>query len=112
MRTRTVLYMCNNLKVKMTPIYSQLLELKNEISKKSLSSLKRPLQSHSKLNRYILRALLTLFIYLFLGLFRAEPVVYGGSQARGRMGVSAASLCHWPQQRQIPTMSANYTAAD
>ena len=36
---------------------------------------------------------LVFFIYLFL-LFRAAPAAYGGSQARGRIGAAAASLCH------------------
>ena len=36
-----------------------------------------------------------LFIYLFIYLlFRATPVAYGGSQARGRIGATAASLHH------------------
>ena len=26
--------------------------------------------------------------------FRAAPAAYGGSQARGRIGATAASLCH------------------
>ena len=29
-----------------------------------------------------------------LGLFRAVPVAYGGSQARGQIGAVATSLCH------------------
>ena len=34
------------------------------------------------------------FIYLFLFfLFRATPMTYGGSQARGPIGATAASLC-------------------
>ena len=33
------------------------------------------------------------FIYLFL-IFRAAPVAYGGSQARGQIGVIAAGLRH------------------
>jgi len=36
-----------------------------------------------------------LFIYLFIYcLFRATPVAYGGSQARGLIGAVAAGLCH------------------
>ena len=36
------------------------------------------------------------FIYLFIcfGLFRAEPVAYGGSQARGGIGFVASCLRH------------------
>ena len=30
----------------------------------------------------------------FLLLFRAAPVAYGSSQAKGRIGAAAASLCH------------------
>ena len=35
----------------------------------------------------------TVFFFFFL-LFRAIPTVYGSSQARGRNGAVAASLCH------------------
>ena len=38
--------------------------------------------------------LLFLFIYLFLSFFRATPAAYGGSQARGQMGATAAGLRH------------------
>ena len=34
------------------------------------------------------------FLSFFFLLFRAEPVAYGGSQARGLIGATAASLCH------------------
>ena len=34
-----------------------------------------------------------LFFFLLL-LFRATPVEYGGSKARGRIVAAAASLCH------------------
>ena len=41
------------------------------------------------------------FIYSYLSFpffsflsFRAAPAAYGGSQARGRMGAAASSLCH------------------
>ena len=37
--------------------------------------------------------LVYLFIYLFL-LFRAAPMAYRGSQARGRIGATAAGLHH------------------
>ena len=33
------------------------------------------------------------FLFLLL-LFRAAPLVYGGSQARGQIGAITASLCH------------------
>ena len=35
-----------------------------------------------------------LFIYLFILLFRAVPAAYGGSQAMGQIGATAASLRH------------------
>ena len=38
---------------------------------------------------------------LFLFFFRATPMAYGGSQARGRTGAVAAGICHSSQQRQI-----------
>ena len=34
------------------------------------------------------------FFFFFFWLFRAEPVVYGSSQARGQIAATAASLCH------------------
>ena len=34
------------------------------------------------------------FTYLFILLFRATPVPYGGSQARGQIGATAAGLHH------------------
>ena len=33
-------------------------------------------------------------IFIFLSFFRAAPVAYGGSQARGLVGAVAACLCH------------------
>ena len=38
---------------------------------------------------------------LFFCLFRATPVAYGGSQARGQIRAVAASLRHNSQQRWI-----------
>ena len=37
--------------------------------------------------------LLLLFFFLVFVLFRVTPTAYGGSQARGLIGVVAASLC-------------------
>ena len=37
---------------------------------------------------------LYLFIIIIILLFRAALEAYGGSQARGRIGTTAASLCH------------------
>ena len=34
------------------------------------------------------------FFFFFFCLFTAVPVAYGGSQARGRIGAAAVSLCH------------------
>ena len=44
-------------------------------------------------NFFIVALFIYLFIYLFM-LFRATPTAYGGSQARGRIRATAASLCH------------------
>ena len=38
---------------------------------------------------------------LFVLLFRAAPVAYGGSQARGPIGATAAGIYHSLQQRRI-----------
>ena len=38
--------------------------------------------------------LVYLGIFFFFNLFRAAPVAYGGSQARGRMGTVTAGLRH------------------
>ena len=49
------------------------------------------------------------FIYLFTALlFMTAPAAYGGSQARGPLGATAAGLCHSQQQCQIQAMSATY----
>ena len=34
------------------------------------------------------------FIYFIFCVFRAVPITYGGSQARGLVGATAAGLCH------------------
>ena len=34
------------------------------------------------------------FVVVVFGVFKATPVVHGSSQARGRIGAAAASLCH------------------
>ena len=53
-----------------------------------------------------------LFIYLFsFCLFRAAPVAYGSSQARGGIGAVAASLWPQPQQCTIWAVSLTYTTA-
>ena len=63
---------------------------------------------------------------LFILLFRAEPVAFGGSQARGHIGATAASLGHshsdvgsephlrptpQSQAHQLRAMSVTYTTA-
>ena len=35
-----------------------------------------------------------IYIYLFFWIFRAAPVAYGNSQARGRIGAASSGLCH------------------
>ena len=42
------------------------------------------------------------FTFFFFKLFRAEPMVYGGSQARNRIRAVAAGLHRSSQQYQIP----------
>ena len=49
-----------------------------------------------------------LFLFFFLP-FRAAPVAYGGSQARGRIGATAAGLGH--SHSRIQAVSATYTTA-
>ena len=43
-------------------------------------------------------------ILFIFWLFRATPMAYGGSQARGRMGAEAAGPHHSSQQCQIPNL--------
>ena len=53
-----------------------------------------------------------LFVCLFVCLFfKAKPAAYGGSQARGLVRATAASLYHRLQQRQIWATSVAYTTA-
>ena len=58
---------------------------------------------------------LILIYYYFLGffflLFRATPVVYGSSQARGWIGATAAWPTPQAQQREIQAVSVTYTTA-
>ena len=42
-----------------------------------------------------------LIFCLFVLLLRAIPMAYGGSKARGQIGVRAPSLCHSSQQCHI-----------
>ena len=70
---------------------------------------------------FLILIFIFLFTYLFL-LFRAAPAAYGGSQARDRIGATAAGL-HYsqsnsgylcppqPQQHQIQAASVTYTTA-
>ena len=50
-----------------------------------------------------------LFFFFFFCLFRATPVAYGGSQARGQIGATAASPHHSHSKGQIQATSSNYT---
>ena len=71
-------------------------------------SLNRLLEFHSSaLAFFLFLLILFLFIYLCL-LFRAILVIYGGSQARGQIGATAAGLRHshsnaGPEPRLQPT---------
>ena len=48
-----------------------------------------------KVNRNVLCVIIFFFFFFFFFLsFRAAPVACGGSQARGRIGATAASLQH------------------
>ena len=49
--------------------------------------------------------------FLSFFFFRAAPMAYEGSQARGRIGAIAASLHHSQQQHGIRALSASYTTA-
>ena len=52
------------------------------------------------------------FFFISFLLFRAAPIAYGGSQARGLIRAVAAGLHHsQPLQRQIQATSATYTTA-
>ena len=41
------------------------------------------------------------FMFYFLFLFRAAPMVYGGSKARGQIGAAATGLCHSHSNLQL-----------
>ena len=49
--------------------------------------------------------------FFFFSYFRAAPVAYGGSQARGQIGVVATGLHHSHKQLRIQAPSATYTTA-
>ena len=55
----------------------------------------------------------SLFVYLFILLFRAVPAAYGGSQARSPIGATAAGIHHRhsnvgsePRLQPIPQLTA------
>ena len=54
-----------------------------------------------------------IYIYLFILLFKATPMGYGGSQARGLIGTiaTAASLHHSHSNARSESKSATYTTA-
>ena len=61
---------------------------------------------------YFIPSIETLIIFFFFGLFRAAPTAHGGSQARGRIGATAASLRQSHSNvSQIQAASATYTTA-
>ena len=49
--------------------------------------------------------------FFFFAFFRATPMAYGASQARGRIGAAAPGLCHQSQQHGLWAVSATYTTA-
>ena len=51
------------------------------------------------------------YIFCLFAFSRASSVAYGGSQARGLIGVVATGLCHSPQQYRIRATSTTYTTA-
>ena len=50
-----------------------------------------------------------LALFFFFLLFRATPVAYGSSWARGQIGATAAGLHHSHSQRRIQATSVTYT---
>ena len=50
------------------------------------------------------------YTFFFFLLFRATPLAYGSSQARGWIGATEAGLCH-TEQRQIQVASVTNTTA-
>ena len=58
---------------------------------------------------YIYIYIFIYFIYVFFWLFRAAPVAYRDSQARGRIRGIATGLHHSSQQRHIGAPSGTYT---
>ena len=53
--------------------------------------------------KYLTIRFFCLFVFVFVLLFRATPAAYGGSQARGQNGVTAASLYHSHSNTRSPT---------
>ena len=53
----------------------------------------------------------TAYLFFFFCRFRAVPMAYGGSQARGPVGATAAGLHHSHRQHQIRATSVTYTTA-
>ena len=67
--------------------------MKNDMSRRHLSV--HPGRGHVSQAQYSALLVKSSFVFnctLFIGLFRAAPVAYGSSQARGRTGATAASL--------------------
>ena len=51
-----------------------------------------------------------LYSFFFFAFFRASPIAYGGSQARGQIGTTAEPISQ-PQQPRIQAVSATYITA-
>ena len=62
-------------------------------------------------NPFVVVVVVILFLFFVFCLFRAAPVAYGGSQARGLIGAVAALPTPEPQQHGIRAASATYTTA-
>ena len=63
-------------------------------------------------NKYIFLFLFFFFcLFIFLSFFRAAPVAYGGSQARGPIGAVVASLHRSHSNTGIQAASATYNVA-
>ena len=51
-------------------------------------------QPRAKIHKWKISLVFTMHFFFFFALFRATPVAYGGSQARGRIPATAAGLHH------------------
>ena len=44
--------------------------------------------------KFVINKFISTSLFIYLLLFRATPMAYGGSKARGHIGATAAGLCH------------------